>query len=80
MTSIENSQSSALFSSNVDVDDHLEKSASSLLNHGYMLALFVIIFSLYDVGQHFHPISIIFGAANMPSRISFLKILDDDLL
>lgn len=49
MTSVENSQSSALSSSNVDVDDHPEKSASSLLNHGYMLALFVIIFLLYDV-------------------------------
>ncbi|KAJ8644444.1 hypothetical protein MRB53_006192 [Persea americana] len=34
MTSIENSQSSALSSSNVDVDDQLEKSASSLLNNG----------------------------------------------
>eukprot|EP00268_Persea_americana_P057710 TRINITY_DN692_c1_g2_i1.p1 TRINITY_DN692_c1_g2~~TRINITY_DN692_c1_g2_i1.p1 ORF type:complete len:264 (-),score=71.57 TRINITY_DN692_c1_g2_i1:234-1025(-) len=36
MTAVENSQSSVLSSSNVDVDDHLEKSASSLLNHGEM--------------------------------------------
>lgn len=35
MTSIENSQSSALSSSNVD--NHPENSASSSLNHGYML-------------------------------------------